>query len=45
MPSEKSARFGNATGAHCCMEKGATEGIKTFDEIQNYIKISHHVNY
>lgn len=34
----KSARFGNATGAHCCMEKGATEGIKTFDEIQNYIK-------
>jgi sugar/nucleoside kinase (ribokinase family) len=31
------AKFGNATGAHCCMAKGATDGIKTFDEIQKFI--------
>lgn len=31
------AKFGNATGAHCCMEKGATEGIKSYSEILNFI--------
>lgn len=32
------ARFGNATGAHACMAKGATEGIKSYDEILKFIK-------
>lgn len=32
------AKFGNATGAHCCMEKGATSGIKTYDETVDFIK-------
>lgn len=31
------AKFGNATGAHCCMAKGATEGITSYEEIQNFI--------
>lgn len=32
------ARFGNATGAHCCMEKGATEGIKSYEEIRKFMQ-------
>ena len=30
-------KFANATGAHCVMEKGATNGIKTYDEIKNFV--------
>ena len=30
-------KFANATGAHCVMEKGATNGIKTYDEIKNFM--------
>lgn len=33
----ESAAFGNATGAHCCMAKGATDGIKTYDEILEFM--------
>ena len=29
--------FANATGAHCVMEKGATNGIKTYEEIKSFI--------
>ncbi len=29
--------FANAVGAHCVMEKGATTGIKSFDEIMDFI--------
>jgi len=35
---EECGRFANATGAHCVMAKGATTGIKSFDEIQEFIK-------
>ncbi len=35
---EECGRFANATGAHCVMEMGATTGIKTFDEINEFIK-------
>ena len=31
------AKLGNATGAHRCMEKGATEGIKSYSEMLNFI--------
>lgn len=31
------AKVGNATGAHCCMKKGATEGIKTYQEIIDFM--------
>lgn len=30
-------KFANATGAHCVMAKGATTGIKTFDETMEFI--------
>ncbi len=32
------AVFGNATGAHCVMAKGATEGITSYDDIQKFIE-------
>ncbi len=31
------ALMGNATGAHCVMERGATTGIKSFDEIYKFM--------
>ncbi len=31
-------KFGNAVGAHCVMAKGATAGIKTYDEIIKFIE-------
>ncbi len=34
---ETCARFGNATGAHCVMERGATTGIKSYDEIYEFM--------
>ncbi len=34
---EECVRFANATGAHCVMEKGATTGIKSYDEIMAFI--------
>ena len=30
--------FANATGAHCVMEKGATTGIKSFEETMKFIE-------
>ncbi len=30
--------FANATGAHCVMAKGATTGIKSYDEIMKFIE-------
>ena len=30
--------FANAVGAHCVMAKGATTGIKTYDETMEFIK-------
>ena len=35
---EECVLFANATGAHCVMEKGATTGIKSYDEIMAFIK-------
>ena len=32
------AEFANAVGAHCVMEKGATTGIKSYDEIIDFMK-------
>jgi len=37
---EDCMEFANATGAHCVMEKGATTGIKTYEEIKSFIKRS-----
>lgn len=37
-PLEECMVFANATGAHCVMAKGATTGIKSFDEIAEFIK-------
>lgn len=37
-PLEECMVFANATGAHCVMAKGATTGIKSFDEITEFIK-------
>jgi len=34
---KKCALVGNAAGAHCVMAKGATEGIKSYDEIMSFI--------
>ena len=34
---EDCVKFANATGAHCVMEKGATTGIKSFDEIKAFM--------
>ena len=34
---EDCMNFANAVGAHCVMEKGATDGIKTYEEIKNFI--------
>ena len=34
---EKCMTFANATGAHCVMAKGATTGIKTYEEILEFI--------
>lgn len=34
---EKCGSFANATGAHCVMEVGATTGIKTFEEIYEFM--------
>ena len=31
------ARFGNATGAHCVMAKGATTGMKSYKEIKEFM--------
>ena len=30
-------KFANATGAHCVMAKGATSGIKTYEEIKSFM--------
>jgi len=35
---EECGRFANAVGAHCVMAMGATTGIKSFDEINEFIK-------
>lgn len=35
---EECMKFANATGAHCVMEKGATAGIKTYDEIKSFME-------
>lgn len=35
---ESSAMFANAVGTHCVMEKGATTGIKSFDEIVRFME-------
>lgn len=32
------ARIGNAVGAHCCMQKGATVGIKPYEDILKFIE-------
>lgn len=32
------ALMGNATGAHCVMERGATTGIKSFDEMYKFVE-------
>lgn len=37
---EECMAFANATGAHCVTAKGATTGIKTFEEIKSFIKRS-----
>lgn len=37
---EDCMEFANATGAHCVVEKGATTGIKTYEEIKSFIKRS-----
>jgi sugar/nucleoside kinase (ribokinase family) len=34
---EQCGKFANAVGAHCVMEVGATTGIKTFDEVIQFI--------
>ena len=34
---EDCMKFANATGAHCVMEKGATNGIKTYEEIKSFM--------
>lgn len=34
---ENCVRFANATGAHCVMEKGATTGIKSYEEIKDFM--------
>lgn len=31
-------KFANATGAHCVMAKGATSGIKTYEEIKSFMR-------
>ncbi len=31
-------RFANATGTHCVMAKGATTGMKTYEEIKEFMK-------
>lgn len=35
---EECGRFANAVGAHCVMAMGATTGIKSFEEINDFIK-------
>lgn len=35
---EECIKFANATGAHCVMAKGATTGITSYDEIENFAK-------
>ena len=35
---EECGRFANAVGAHCVMAKGATTGIKSFEEINAFIE-------
>ena len=35
---EQTGRFANAVGAHCVMALGATTGIKTLEETQDFIK-------
>jgi len=31
-------KFANAVGAHCVMEKGATTGIKSYEEIREFME-------
>ncbi len=35
---EECAAFANAVGAHCCMAKGATTGIKSYEEILQFME-------
>ncbi len=35
---EECAAFANAVGAHCCMAKGATTGIKSYEEILKFME-------
>ena len=35
---EECMKFANATGAHCVMAKGATSGIKTYEEIKSFME-------
>lgn len=37
-PLEECMVFANATGAHCVMEKGATTGIKPYEDIMKFIE-------
>lgn len=38
LPLEECMVFANATGAHCVTAKGATTGIKTYEETMKFIK-------
>ena len=35
---EECVKFANATGAHCVMAKGATDGMKSYDEVKKFMK-------
>jgi len=38
LPLEECGKLGNAVGAHCVMEVGASVGIKSYDEIRAFMK-------
>ncbi len=38
MDLKECALMGNATGAHCVMERGATTGIKSFEEMYEFMR-------
>ena len=35
---EDCLKFVNAAGAHCVMEKGATDGMKSYEEIKRFME-------
>ena len=37
-PFAECVRFANAAGAHCVMKKGATTGMKSYEEIKKFME-------